>query len=160
MAWVYILICRDDSYYTGSTRDLLHRFGEHARGEGPAHPRRRRPVKLAWAQEFEREDDAYIVEHQIKGWRREKKAALIEGRVGWLQRLSRMGVKAKEAPLTAEVRRRIESDSARLRAGQAVESSTVGFEAAPLDAVTKQGSQMWLPRSQRFHRMREQQGDR
>lgn len=36
-------------------------------------------------------EDAYVLEHKIKGWRREKKIALIEGRFGDLPRLSRAG---------------------------------------------------------------------
>jgi predicted GIY-YIG superfamily endonuclease len=38
-----------------------------------------------------RVEDAYVLEHKIKGWRREKKIALIEGRFGDLPRLSRAG---------------------------------------------------------------------
>jgi predicted GIY-YIG superfamily endonuclease len=32
MAWVYILKCSDDSYYTGSTIDLEKRMAEHMAG--------------------------------------------------------------------------------------------------------------------------------
>jgi putative endonuclease len=51
----------------------------------------RRPVVLAWAQECEHIDDAYVLEHKIKGWRREKKLALIKGSYSDLPRLSRSG---------------------------------------------------------------------
>ena len=33
-AYVYILLCANDSYYVGSTRSLLKRFKEHQMGKG------------------------------------------------------------------------------------------------------------------------------
>ena len=75
----------------GNTRDLEARLQQHATGGGDAYTRSRRPLELAWAQECEHIDDAYVLEHQIKGWRREKKLALISGRYGDLPRLSRSG---------------------------------------------------------------------
>jgi putative endonuclease len=77
MAFVYILECSDSSYYVGSTRDLEKRFAEHASGLGAAYTRRRLPVKLVFAEEYERIDDAYFREKQIQGWSRAKREALI-----------------------------------------------------------------------------------
>lgn len=102
MPWVYILECRDKSFYVGSTVELVHRFGQHLRGE-VAYTRRRRPLLLAWLQEFERVDDAFVVEHQLKGWGRKKRLALIEGRFDLLHRLSTSGV--GEVEWTEETRR-------------------------------------------------------
>jgi putative endonuclease len=83
-----ILRCTDDSFYVGSTRDLEYRLQQHAIGCADRYTRSRRPLTLAWAQECE-QIDAYVLEHKIKGWRREKKLALINGRYGDLPRLSR-----------------------------------------------------------------------
>ena len=82
MAWTYILLCNDGTYYTGSTRDLDRRLSQHqmGTGEGARYTRRRRPVQLVWCVDFARIDDAYAFEQRIQGWRREKKEALIEGR--------------------------------------------------------------------------------
>jgi predicted GIY-YIG superfamily endonuclease len=91
MPWVYILRCADDSFYVGSTRDLESRLQQHAIGCVDAFTKSRRPVALAWAQECEHIGDAYVLEHKIKGWRREKKLALIKGNYGALPRLSRSG---------------------------------------------------------------------
>jgi putative endonuclease len=77
MAFVYILECSDHSYYVGSTRDLEKRFAEHSSGLGAAYTRRRLPVKLVFAEEYERIDDAYFREKQIQGWSRAKREALI-----------------------------------------------------------------------------------
>jgi putative endonuclease len=80
MAWTYILECCDGSFYVGSTIDLERRFWQHSVGEGAAYTKRRRPVRLAWAAQFARVDDAFAFEKQVQGWRREKRIALIEGR--------------------------------------------------------------------------------
>jgi putative endonuclease len=91
MPWIYILRCADDSLYVGSTRDLESRLQQHAIGGVDGYTRSRRPLALAWAQECEHIEDAWVLEHKIKGWRREKKLALISGRYGDLPRLARAG---------------------------------------------------------------------
>ena len=98
MPWVYILRCADESFSVGSARDLEYRLQQHATGGGDAYTRGRRPLALAWAQECEHIEDAYVLEHKIKGWRREKKLALISGRYGDLPRLSRSGAHKHPAP--------------------------------------------------------------
>jgi putative endonuclease len=82
MAWAYILECADGSLYVGSTTDLDRRVGEHNDGLGSAYTRRpgRRPVKVAWAADFARVDEAFAFEKMVQGWSRKKRIALIEGR--------------------------------------------------------------------------------
>ncbi|MBT3314621.1 MAG: GIY-YIG nuclease family protein [Anaerolineae bacterium] len=76
--YIYILHCADGSYYTGSTADLSLRLTAHQEGSSPrAYTYKRRPVKLAWATEVETKREARMLEHQIKGWNRKKKEALI-----------------------------------------------------------------------------------
>ena len=77
--WVYILRCADTSYYTGHTSNLERRLAEHQRGEIMGYTRRRRPVALAFSQEFAERQGAFEAERQIKGWSRAKKEALIRG---------------------------------------------------------------------------------
>ncbi|WP_182523525.1 GIY-YIG nuclease family protein [Nocardioides dongkuii] len=91
MAWTYILECADGSYYVGSTIDLERRVGEHDAGVGAAYTslRRRRPVRLVWAAEFARVEDAFAYEKQVQGWSRAKRRALIEGRYDGLPALAR-----------------------------------------------------------------------
>jgi putative endonuclease len=78
-AYVYILLCADNSYYVGSTSDddLSVRINQHNDGCFPGYTVSRRPVKLVWSQHFERITDAIASERQIKGWSRAKKEALI-----------------------------------------------------------------------------------
>ena len=79
MPWVYILQCKDGSYYTGSTPHLELRVAQHHRGEGGGYTSLRLPVKLVYSYEVARIEDAFYLERQVKGWRRAKKEALIRG---------------------------------------------------------------------------------
>jgi putative endonuclease len=89
MAWTYILECADGSFYVGSTIDLEQRLWQHNEGLGAEYTKRRRPVRLAWAADFARVDEAYAYEKRIQGWRRAKRLALIEGREDDLPELAR-----------------------------------------------------------------------
>lgn len=77
--YMYILQCCDDSYYTGSTKDLERRLQQHQSGEGANHTKKRLPVKLVYFEEFNRIDEAFYREKQVQGWSRKKKEALING---------------------------------------------------------------------------------
>ena len=89
MAWVYLLRCSDGSYYAGSTRDLERRLWQHNEGLGAEYTKRRRPVELAWAAEYDSVAHAFWIEKQIQNWSRAKREALIEGRFDDLPLLSR-----------------------------------------------------------------------
>jgi len=94
-AHLYILLCADGSYYVGTTIVALERrLAEHQAGTYDGYTARRRPVKLVYCQHFERLEDAAAAERQIKGWRREKKQALIHGDYAALPSLARRGATA------------------------------------------------------------------
>jgi predicted GIY-YIG superfamily endonuclease len=77
--YVYILECADGSFYTGMTSDVALRLDAHNEGAiRTAYTYGRRPVRLVWAEGFASRIEALDAEHQIKGWSRKKKAALIE----------------------------------------------------------------------------------
>jgi putative endonuclease len=79
-AYLYILRCADHSYYVGTTRDELEkRMAEHQAGHFGGYTAKRRPVELVYHQRFDLVTDAIAAERQVKGWRREKKEALIRG---------------------------------------------------------------------------------
>ena len=86
---MYILVCSNGNYYTGSTDDLQRRLAQHNRGEGANYTRKFRPVKLVYVERFSRIDEAYNREKQVQGWRRKKKEALIQGECAILPGLSR-----------------------------------------------------------------------
>jgi predicted GIY-YIG superfamily endonuclease len=77
--WTYILKCSDGSYYTGHTDNLDARIGQHQSGQIEGYTHTRRPVTLAWCQEFTTRIEAQEAERRIKGWTRAKKEALIAG---------------------------------------------------------------------------------
>jgi predicted GIY-YIG superfamily endonuclease len=87
--YVYILRCADGSYYVGHTDDLEKRLAAHQSGQVTGYTRSRRPVQLAFRQEFPAREDAFLRERQLKGWSRRKKEALIRGHWDDLTRLSR-----------------------------------------------------------------------
>ena len=89
-AYLYILRCADGSYYVGTTRGSLEkRVAEHNAGTFDGYTALRRPVTLVFHQYFERIEDAISAERQVKGWRREKKEALIQGDFAALPALAR-----------------------------------------------------------------------
>ena len=77
--FTYILLCSDNSYYTGSTKYLEVRVEQHQMGEGANYTKSRLPVKLVYSEEYDRIDDAFYREKQVQRWSRKKKEALISG---------------------------------------------------------------------------------
>lgn len=78
-AYVYMLRCRDGSFYVGSTRDLATRLHQHQIGLGADYTRGRRPVELVWHEEYENVGLAYSREKQVQNWSRRKRQALVAG---------------------------------------------------------------------------------
>lgn len=91
--YMYILLCEDGSYYTGSSNNLEQRLKEHFGGEGANHTKKHKPVKLLYYEEFARIDDAFCREKQVQGWSRKKKEALINGEYDKLPELSKCNKK-------------------------------------------------------------------
>lgn len=73
MWYVYILLCADGSFYTGSTNDLKKRFAEHQKGKGGRYTRSKKVVRLIYSEKLAAKSDALKREWEIKGWSREKK---------------------------------------------------------------------------------------
>jgi putative endonuclease len=87
---VYMLRCADGSYYVGLTRaGIEKRLAEHQSGAFEGYTSKRRPVELVWSEQFIWLKDAIACERQLKGWRREKKEALIRRDYEALKSLSR-----------------------------------------------------------------------
>lgn len=86
---VYILKCSDDSYYTGVTNDIERRLHEHQSAKIKGYTSSRLPVELVFTHHFDNVNHAIAFEKQIKGWRRAKKEALIDGEWHLLPDLSK-----------------------------------------------------------------------
>jgi predicted GIY-YIG superfamily endonuclease len=101
-AYLYILRCADGSYYVGTTRVSLDaRIAEHNAGTFDGYTAHRRPVTLMFHQHFEHIEDAIAAERQVKGWRREKKEALIRGDFAALPRLSQRASRRRAAHVSS-----------------------------------------------------------
>ncbi|MGE3149379.1 MAG: GIY-YIG nuclease family protein [Pseudorhodoplanes sp.] len=89
-AYLYILRCRDGSYYSGTARNGLdQRVAQHNAGTFGGYTATRCPVTLVFSEWFDRIQDAIAAERKIKGWSRAKKEALIRGDFKWLSTLSK-----------------------------------------------------------------------
>ncbi|MBC9796792.1 GIY-YIG nuclease family protein [Sinomicrobium weinanense] len=87
--YMYILECNDNSYYTGSTKNLERRLRQHMKGIGANHTAKRLPVTLLYYEEYDRIDHAFYREKQVQGWSRKKKEALMNGNVELLPGLAK-----------------------------------------------------------------------
>ena len=88
--YVYILKCKDDSFYTGITSDLQKRILEHQSGKHlNSYTYKRRPINLEFYAEFTNVEIAIQTEKQIKKWSRVKKQTLIDGKFEKLPNLAK-----------------------------------------------------------------------
>lgn len=122
--YVYVILCNDESYYTGLTNDLMRRFEEHINGVyETCYTFKKRPLILKYYETIPFLKDAGERERQIKGWSKAKKNALIEGNFHKLQLLSQCNNlshhKYKDLEKGLDFARPSESPSTlRLRSGQ------------------------------------------
>ncbi len=76
MWFVYILLCKDGSLYTGATNNLEKRFLEHKNGTGGKYTRSHKPVKMVYQEAFQTQSEALKREIEIKSWSRKEKSRL------------------------------------------------------------------------------------
>jgi putative endonuclease len=75
--FLYILRCSDNTYYTGSTNNLMKRIHEHNfRKSGAKYTKMRRPVSLVYSESYDSLRDVRRREHEIKQWERDRKEKL------------------------------------------------------------------------------------
>ncbi len=78
---LYIVLCSDDTYYTGIAVDVCKRMIEHASGSrGAKYLRGRGPIKLVYSEIVGDRATALRLEYRIKQLSRAQKEALIDGR--------------------------------------------------------------------------------
>jgi putative endonuclease len=97
-AYLYVVKCRDGSFYVGTTRSSLEvRIAQHNAGTYPAYTESRRPVELVYSEWFDRVSDAIEAERKLKGWSRAKKQAFIRGDFSSLQQLAQGRTTSKQS---------------------------------------------------------------
>lgn len=76
---VYMLRCKDGTFYIGSTKDLERRVREHNEGRnGARYTRARRPVELVYSEECESWSAALKREWELKQLKRSAKMILLK----------------------------------------------------------------------------------
>ena len=75
-----MLKCSDGTLYTGWTNDLEKRVEAHNSGKGAKYTKARRPVELAYYEEFETKEQAMKREYAIKQLGITEKQELIAGK--------------------------------------------------------------------------------
>ena len=73
MYYIYLLLCSDNSLYTGITNNLKKRITMHSSGKGSKYVRSRLPCKLIYTEEQEDKNYALKREQEIKSWTRAQK---------------------------------------------------------------------------------------
>ena len=76
--YVYIMASQSKVLYAGFTSDLERRVRDHMAGDVEGFTKRYRVNRLVYFEETRDVRAAMTREKQIKGWRREKKIALVE----------------------------------------------------------------------------------
>lgn len=80
MNYVYILECRDGTWYTGWTNDVERRLKAHNGGKGAKYTKSRLPVRLIYTEGYETATEARRREWQIKCLTRAQKEELVFSR--------------------------------------------------------------------------------
>jgi putative endonuclease len=79
MNWqVYIILCSDNSFYTGITTDIERRYRQHAEGKGAKYFRGRQPVKVVLLESGHSRSSAGTREAKVKSFSHAAKMQLIE----------------------------------------------------------------------------------
>jgi putative endonuclease len=81
---VYIILCSDDTLYTGITTDIARRLDQHSTGRGAKYFRGRKPVKVLYQESSHTRSSASRREAEIKTFSRSEKIALISSSINQL----------------------------------------------------------------------------
>jgi putative endonuclease len=76
--YVYVILCKDNSFYTGYTKDLDSRMRLHMSGKASRYTRMHRPKKIVYVEEFDSRAKAMKREKWIKRLKHSQKLALIK----------------------------------------------------------------------------------
>ena len=76
MYYIYILLCRDGTLYTGSTNDVEKRFNDHLEGRGARYTKSHKPEKIVYQEKFSTKSAGLKREAEIKKMTKREKEAL------------------------------------------------------------------------------------
>ncbi|AKP03729.1 GIY-YIG nuclease family protein [Companilactobacillus pabuli] len=82
--YVYMLLCSDKTFYTGTSNDVKKRVKTHNAGKGAKYTKVRRPVKLMYTEELADKSAALKREIAIKKLTRLQKEQLLKSHgINW-----------------------------------------------------------------------------
>lgn len=82
--FLYVLECRDGTFYTGITNDMRKRFDAHNRGRGARYTRTRTPVTLRYQETCASRSEALIREYAVKALSRKDKGQLFNNIINFM----------------------------------------------------------------------------
>lgn len=102
---IYILECRNGSYYTGITTDLARRYQEHQLGINCRYTRAFPPQEIAVAWELDHSDKstAQKIEYFIKQQTRFTKSAFIKNPQELILAIEKSGINTMGPPLSVVI---------------------------------------------------------
>lgn len=77
MWYVYVLLCKDNSLYTGISNNPAKRFLEHKNGKGGRYTKSHKPLKIIYSEKLVSKSEALKREFEIKSWSREEKINIL-----------------------------------------------------------------------------------
>ena len=84
--YVYVILCKDNSFYTGYTKDLDSRMRLHMNGKASRYTRMHRPKKIVYVEEFDSLAKAMQRERKVKRLNHNQKLALINSQTKPIKR--------------------------------------------------------------------------
>jgi len=78
--YVYVILCIDESFYTGYTKNIETRIKLHESGKGARYTKMHKPQKIAYLEVFDSRAQAMKREKQIKKLTHQQKLNLISSR--------------------------------------------------------------------------------
>lgn len=78
--FIYILLCSDQTFYTGYTDDLEKRLKTHNAKKGAKYTRSRLPVQLVYFEKFDTKSEAMKREKAIQSLTRDQKKNLLHSK--------------------------------------------------------------------------------
>jgi putative endonuclease len=78
--YVYVILCKDDSFYTGYTKDLDSRMRLHMNGKGARYTKMHKPKRIVHVEKFRSRAEAMKREKRIKRLDHKQKLELINSR--------------------------------------------------------------------------------
>lgn len=76
--FLYLLECKNGTYYAGITKNITARYEAHLSGKGARYTRANPPVKILATKPYADRSSASVAEAQLKNLPRDKKLAFFE----------------------------------------------------------------------------------